>query len=132
MSAYVLGYALFVIVLLSVLAEADKDPDDGRDMIAITTNKGYPIEEYFVQTEDGYILGLFRIPYGRSESMNAINSGKPIVHLQHGLLDSSYTFVNNFPSQSLAFILADAGYDVWLGIYIQNNFFYCFSCFGLW
>eukprot|EP00484_Ammonia_sp_Unknown_P019414 CAMPEP_0197041064 /NCGR_PEP_ID=MMETSP1384-20130603/17662_1 /TAXON_ID=29189 /ORGANISM="Ammonia sp." /LENGTH=402 /DNA_ID=CAMNT_0042471921 /DNA_START=32 /DNA_END=1240 /DNA_ORIENTATION=+ len=107
-----------VVALTSLIALArslDKDPDVGRDMVEITVNKGYPIEEHFVTTEDGYILGTFRIPYGRNESQNAQNSGKPVVLLMHGLLDSSYTWVNNFPDESLAFLLADAGYDVWLG-----------------
>ena len=34
--------------------------------------------------------------------------------LQHGLLESSAVFVDNGPGQSLAFALADAGFDVWL------------------
>lgn len=37
-----------------------------------------------------------------------------MILLQHGLLDSAHTFAINGPKQSLAFILADNGYDVWL------------------
>jgi len=69
-----------------------------------------------VTTDDGYILGVFRIPSGRHESAE-INSQQPkrAVFLQHGLLDSSWTWVANFPDESLGFILADNGYDVWFG-----------------
>lgn len=80
---------------------------------------GYPIEEHFVETADGYVLGVYRIPYGRKDSL--ITHGAPVsrvprppVLLQHGLLDSSATWVVNYPDQSLGFILADAGYDVWM------------------
>ena len=61
---------------------------------------GYPLEAHQLQTEDGYILSLFRIP--------ASPQRQPVL-LQHGLLDSCAGFLLNGPQQSLAFILADAG-----------------------
>jgi len=35
--------------------------------------------------------------------------------LQHGLLDCSDTFIINEETKALAFVLANRGYDVWLG-----------------
>lgn len=78
---------------------------------------GYVLEEHFVETSDGYVLGVYRIPYGRRASLPTTASqnlpGPPVL-LLHGLLDSSATWVVNYPDQSLGFVLADAGYDVWL------------------
>lgn len=96
---------------------------------------------YFqVTTDDGYILSMPRIPASRSGK----KADKPPVLLQHGLLmvqvllsqlwilvghpiqcfafltvviiefQDSITWLLNPPDQSLAFILADNGYDVWL------------------
>lgn len=73
---------------------------------------GYPIEEHRTQSADGYHLTMFRIPYGL-KSGPADN--KPVAFVQHGLLCSSADWVVSGPQKGLAFILADAGYDVWLG-----------------
>eukprot|EP01119_Soliformovum_irregulare_P023743 TRINITY_DN8361_c0_g1_i1.p1 TRINITY_DN8361_c0_g1~~TRINITY_DN8361_c0_g1_i1.p1 ORF type:complete len:388 (-),score=73.08 TRINITY_DN8361_c0_g1_i1:45-1067(-) len=54
-----------------------------------------------------------RIPYGRNGSQTIGN--KPAVYLQHGLLDSAAAWVINNPHESLGFILADEGFDVFLG-----------------
>ncbi|CAH1139396.1 unnamed protein product [Phyllotreta striolata] len=43
------------------------------------------------------------------------NQNKPAVLLMHGLLCSAMDFVNMGPNKSLGLILADSGFDVWLG-----------------
>ncbi|XP_053244622.1 lipase member M-like, partial [Podarcis raffonei] len=66
---------------------------------------GYPSEEYEVITKDGYFLSLNRIPGGL----------KATILLIHGLDLEGSDWIANTPHQSLGFILADAGYDVWIG-----------------
>ncbi|KZC08171.1 Gastric triacylglycerol lipase, partial [Dufourea novaeangliae] len=73
---------------------------------------GYPVEAHKVQTEDGYILEIHRIPYGRT---NKTSSERPPVLVQHGLIGSSADWILRGPANSLGYMLADAGYDVWLG-----------------
>lgn len=64
-------------------------------------------------TEDGYLLNLYRIPHGRTGN-NSYESRSPVL-LVHGLTSSCEDFVVTGPEKGLGFVLADAGYDVWLG-----------------
>jgi pimeloyl-ACP methyl ester carboxylesterase len=90
-----------------------EDPDVGKGMEEIVRTRGYHMETHYVTTSDGYILTMYNIPYGKKSGSTTRN--KIPVILQHGLLDSSYTWVCNYDDQSLAFILADHGFDVWMG-----------------
>lgn len=73
---------------------------------------GYPVEIHEVTTDDGYILQLHRIPYGLDGNTT---DNKTVVFLMPGLLCSSGVFVINGRNKSLAYILADLNYDVWIG-----------------
>lgn len=75
----------------------------------------YDCHEYNVTTADGFRLGVQRI---NSRSLSSASEPKGPVFLNHGLLSSGQTWVVNPPDESdvsPAFVLADKGYDVWIG-----------------
>ncbi|MQL78218.1 hypothetical protein Taro_010656 [Colocasia esculenta] len=73
---------------------------------------GYPCTEHTVQTTDGFLLTVQHIPHGKG-ILNA-GPGRP-VFLQHGLFQGGDTWFLNSVEESLGFILADQGFDVWVG-----------------
>jgi hypothetical protein len=59
---------------------------------------GYPAESHTVQTVDGYILTMHRIPYGKGGARRA---DRPPILLQHGVLSSSADWVVSGPGTAL-------------------------------
>ncbi|XP_053602237.1 lipase 3-like [Plodia interpunctella] len=86
--------------------------DASLDTFSLIRKYGFPCEMHRVYTEDKYILEMHRIPHGRD---NVSTEKRPVVFLQHGLLSSSAEWVLMLPGKGLAYILAEAGYDVWMG-----------------
>ncbi|KAG8180328.1 hypothetical protein JTE90_016362 [Oedothorax gibbosus] len=114
-SSYYFLLCVFVIVHTSLgrrLFSLEVDPDFWKNVTELISSKGYPVENHVVVTQDGNILQIQRIPYGRNGTRN---EKKQVVLIMHGLAGSAADFVMNFADQSLGFILADSGYDVWLG-----------------
>ena len=73
-----------------------------------------PSKKHEVITADGYILQIFQIPGAKNEPNYKATPKQP-VYFQHGLLDSSDGWVCNEESRCLPYIMANEGYDVWLG-----------------
>lgn len=72
---------------------------------------GYPYDSHRVVTEDKYVLTLFRI---QGKINKKIMDGKQPILLVHGLDESAHGWIINDAERSLALVLADRGYDVWL------------------
>ena len=81
--------------------------DRNHNITEIAHENGFQFEAYQVQTEDGYLLGLHRIP--------SSVKGAPVAYFQHGIEDCSEGWVMNDAQVAPPFVLARLGYDVWLG-----------------
>ena len=71
----------------------------------IVNEAGYSFEEHKIITEDGYILTAWRIPCLLNESNSDLYKKRQPVILQHGLIDSSYTWLLLDKNHSLVFLL---------------------------
>ncbi|XP_016840778.1 lipase 3 isoform X2 [Nasonia vitripennis] len=100
---------------LSIRREEDPNGALGKlpvlDFLGLVTRHGYPAEQHQVITTDGYRLRLHRVP-GSPRSPPGL--GKPVIFIHHGILASSDAWILAGPDRDLVYILADAGYDVWL------------------
>jgi len=75
-----------------------------------------------VQTKDGYLLGLHRLGWRKTERDQnlKVNGGpgsleKKVVYLHHGLMMNSEVWVClTEEERCLPFVLVEKGYDVWV------------------
>lgn len=78
----------------------------------LAARSGYGIEEYEIITTDGYILKIFRI-LPRLNSTYSKESVRHPVLFVHGLTGNADYFLLG-ENNTLAFMLLDNGFDVWL------------------
>ncbi|OQR75744.1 gastric triacylglycerol lipase-like [Tropilaelaps mercedesae] len=80
-----------------------------NDMPAYAFMHGINLTKLEIETSDGWLLEVHRL---RSLSIYKAKLSTP-VYLSHGFGCSSFDFMANPRNESLAFLLADAGFDVW-------------------
>ena len=102
-----------ISILLLFLSSAEQvNPEVTDQFVAYSVYHGYQAESHIVETADGYLLTLFRIPGFLNET---VGTQKPVAFMQHGLLDNCDTWIVNDPSLAPGFLMVNAGFDVWFG-----------------
>jgi len=94
------------------MVDEHKNPDSFKSMTELANQNGFRVEQHQVETSDGYLLDLWRIP---GELQDSGGEKKPPVLLLHGVESDMMQWVMNRPSHAPAFTLARNGYDVWMG-----------------
>ncbi|XP_052891371.1 gastric triacylglycerol lipase-like [Anopheles moucheti] len=115
---------------ISAAASTRQGPGDGNDVSSyfaidvedgalrtpeLIAKYGYPVESHEATGADGYIITLTRIP-------PKTRRHKTPMLLVHGLLASSADYLIIGPNNSLAYLLADRDYDVWLADMRGNRY----------
>nr|XP_024361970.1 triacylglycerol lipase 1-like isoform X2 [Physcomitrium patens]XP_024361972.1 triacylglycerol lipase 1-like isoform X2 [Physcomitrium patens]XP_024361973.1 triacylglycerol lipase 1-like isoform X2 [Physcomitrium patens]XP_024361974.1 triacylglycerol lipase 1-like isoform X2 [Physcomitrium patens]XP_024361975.1 triacylglycerol lipase 1-like isoform X2 [Physcomitrium patens]PNR29753.1 hypothetical protein PHYPA_028447 [Physcomitrium patens] len=77
----------------------------------------YNCTEMMVQTHDGFLLAIQRIT-----TSNPLTVRKGPAFLYHGIMEGGETWALNANDDSLAFMMANSGYEVWIGNTRSSNY----------
>jgi pimeloyl-ACP methyl ester carboxylesterase len=80
------------------------------DVLTLIRGYGYNGEVHQIQTQDGYLLRAHRV-----HPKIVPTVPKFPVFLLHGMIQTSSVWVESGPTSALSLLLADNGYDVWIG-----------------
>ena len=82
-------------------------PNNAKPTDEMVAEAGYPVETHIVPTDDGYLLSVHRIPRGRlsDNEGDRVESPRPTVFLQHGLLSSSADWVSFIETPFIQYVV---------------------------
>ncbi|KAI5646274.1 alpha/beta hydrolase fold domain-containing protein [Phthorimaea operculella] len=89
--------------LLEKFKAGDQNEDKDLPITQLIAKYGYHVQNFTVETEDGYLLALYRIP----------GKGDPVLLVQ-GITLSAVDWFTVGRESALPCLLADRGYDVWV------------------
>ncbi|XP_037046125.1 lipase 3-like [Bradysia coprophila] len=95
-----------ILFWVTVLAVTENNNFE-TSLVQLIQDTGHTVKVYKIHTEDNYILTVFRLP-------SKLKNPK-VVFIMHGIESSAADYVIGGNNASLAYLLSDNGYDVWLG-----------------